>query len=37
MGSLNITISYCRGCERIVQTNPGFVVELTHSSDGNFQ
>ena len=24
-------------CERIVQTNPGFVVELTHSSDGNFQ
>ena len=24
-------------CERIVQTNPGFVVKLTHSSDGNFQ
>ena len=24
-------------CERIVQTNPGSVVELTHSSDGNFQ
>ena len=24
-------------CERIVQTNPSSVVELTHSSDGNFQ
>ena len=24
-------------CKRIVQTNPGFVVDLTHSSDGNFQ
>ena len=24
-------------CERIVQTNPCFVVKLTHSSDGNFQ
>ena len=24
-------------CKRIVQTNPGSVVKLTHSSDGNFQ
>ena len=24
-------------CERIFQTNPSSVVELTHSSDGNFQ
>ena len=24
-------------CERIVQSNPGSVVELTYSSDGNFE
>ena len=24
-------------CERIVQNNPCYVVELTHSSDSNFQ
>ena len=24
-------------CEGIVQTNPGFVIKLTHSSEGNFQ
>ena len=24
-------------CERIVQTNPGTIVELTHSSDGHFE
>ena len=24
-------------CERIVQTNSGSLVELTHSSDGNFE
>ena len=24
-------------CERVIQTNPGTIVELKHSSDGNFQ
>ena len=24
-------------CERIVQTNPGTIVELTHSNDGHFE
>ena len=24
-------------CKRIVQTNPGTIVELTHSNDGHFE